>query len=124
MFFLSQVPQRAQDQVGPDEDVQRLRRAVAYAVLGVLEVREAVWIGQRPPGDRVKLPYTYHTRGSHRFGRVRRWRRHYNRCAAPLRWRLWQNSDRPRRLDYKLIRDDVDRSHDERRRHEELELHV
>ena len=53
MFYPSQVPQRAQDQVGPDEDVQCLRRAVAYAVLGVLEVREAVWIGERPPGDRV-----------------------------------------------------------------------
>ena len=54
-YFLypPQVPQRAQDQVGPDEDVQRLRRAVAYAVLGVLEVREAVRPRERPPGDRV-----------------------------------------------------------------------
>ena len=33
--------------------MQCLRRAVAYAVLGVLEVREAVRPRERPPGDRV-----------------------------------------------------------------------
>ena len=69
IFYLSQVPQGAQDQERPDEDVQCLRRAVAYAVLGVLEVREAVRPRERPPGDRVIYTiytyYTGHTRDSH-----------------------------------------------------------
>ena len=65
VLYLSQVPQRAQDQERPDEDVQRLRRAVAYAVLGVLQVREAVRPRERPPRDRVivyiHLLYRSHT---------------------------------------------------------------